>query len=300
MTNYDTRLNHFQTKVRKAKDGIAPTSSDKTVEQSWWSVKFLEAMDYFESDSRITQGKNYAKKGQVYDLQVCKGIITAKVQCTKAKPFSVKIEFRTFTNEEWFQLFSEMVAKASFAAELLLGKIPLDIQRISTKLNLSFFPKIKDDIKAACNCPDWANPCKHIAAVYYIFADIINNEPALLFKIRGKAINEITEILNEMRISQGFSNNLLFYDKPIIMNKTEARLRPSKQFSNNDLSSFFKIKPSNNVDIRNLKTKQKESNLFAKNKLSNFDMNGLDLSNLLLNSYETASKIIKDNYEKNE
>jgi len=298
MTNYDTRLNHFQTKVRKAKDGITPTSSDKTVEQTWWSVKFLEAMDYFEADSRITQGKNYAKKGQVLNLQVNRGIITAKVQCTKAKPFSVKIEFRTFTNKEWFQLFSEMVAKASFAAELLLGKIPQDIQRISTKLNLSFFPKIKDDIKAACNCPDWANPCKHIAAVYYIFADIINNEPALLFKIRGKAINEITEILNEMRISKGFSNNLLFYDKPIITNKTEAQLHPSKQFSINDLSSFFKIKPSNYVDIRNPKTKQKARNLLVTNKLSDFDMNGLDLSNLLLNSYETASNIVKDNYEK--
>jgi len=295
LTNYDTRLNHFQTKIRKTKDGITPTSSDGTIEQSWWSENFLEAMDYFESDSRITQGKNYAKKGQVLDLQVDTGIITAKVQCTKARPFSVKIEFKMFSNEEWFQILKAMVEKASFAAELSLERIPRDIQKIFAKLHMSFFPKVKDDIKAACNCPDWANPCKHIAAVYFIFADILNTEPTLLFKIRGKSIVEITEILNEMRISQGFSNSLLFYDKPIMKENSESPLRPKSQLSNFDLTSFFKIKPSSFVDIRTTNTKN-ERNILTKNKFSDLDMNGLNLSDLMFNSYETVSKIVKENY----
>jgi len=297
MTNSNTRLNHFQTKVRKAKDGITPTSSSSSFEQSWWSAKFLEVMDYFESDSRITNGKNYAKKGQVHDLQVSTGVIIAKVQCTKARPFSVKIEFKTFSNEEWYHLLYAMVGKASFAAGLILGKIPQEIQKIFTKLNLSFFPKLKDDIKAACNCPDWANPCKHIAAVYFIFADMLNSDPSLLFKIRGKTIDEITEILNEMRISRGFSNNLLFYDKPLLKEKVEAPIKPANKLENFDLDSFFKIKPSSFIDIREMNTKQKENRTLAKNKLSNLDMNGLNLSDLLLKSYETTSRIVKEKYE---
>ncbi|MHA1365719.1 MAG: SWIM zinc finger family protein, partial [Candidatus Heimdallarchaeota archaeon] len=292
------RLNHFQTKIRKAKDGITPSSD--TSEQSWWSEKFIEAMDYFESDSRITQGKTYAKKGQVHDLQVGTGVINAKVQCTKARPFSVKIEFNTFSNEEWFLILNEMVGKASFAAGLSLGKIPRDIQKIFRKLNLSFFPKIKGDIKAACNCPDWANPCKHVAAVYFIFADMLNSNPALLFMIRGKTIDEITEILNEMRISRGFSNNLLFYDKPLQKEKIELSIRQNKQLAHDDLNSFFRIKPSSFVDVRAPKTESKENNILAKNKLSDLDMSGLNLSDLLLNSYETASKIVKEKYNKND
>lgn len=295
MTNYNTRLNHFQTKIRKVKDGITPTNSDSSFVQSWWSEKFLEAMDYFESDSRITQGKNYAKKGQVHSLQVGSGIITAKVQCTKAKPFSVKIEFKTFSNEEWFLILNAMIGRASFAAEFSLGKIPQDIQKIFSKLNLSLFPKLKDDIKAACNCPDWANPCKHVAAVYFIFADILNSEPTLLFKIRGKTIAEITEIMNEMRISRGFSNNLLFYDKPLTK-ESDNILRSNKQLTPTELNSYFKIKPTSFIDIRTENTKQNENNPLTKNKLSSLDLNGLNLSDLLLYSYEKASKIVQDNY----
>jgi len=296
MTNYNTRLNHFQTKIRKAKDGITPTNSDSSFEQSWWSEKFLEAMDYFESDSRITYGKNYAKKGQVFDLQVGTGIITAKVQCTKARPFSVKIEFKTFSNEEWFHILNAMIGKANFAAEFSLGRIPRNIEKIFAKLHMSFFPKVKDDIKAACNCPDWANPCKHVAAVYFIFADMLNNDPTLLFKIRGKTIAEITEIMNEMRISRGFSNNMLFYDKPVLKENTETIVRPSNKLTSIDPNSFFKIKPTSFVDIQTTNTKQKESSILARNKLSNLDMNGLNLSELLLYSYETASKLVKENY----
>ncbi|MHA1186194.1 MAG: SWIM zinc finger family protein, partial [Candidatus Heimdallarchaeota archaeon] len=213
---------------------------------------------------------------------------------------SVKIEFKTFSNEEWYHLLNAMVGKASFAAGLILGKIPREVQKIFTKLNLSFFPKLKDDIKAACNCPDWANPCKHVAAVYFIFADMLNSDPSLLFKIRGKTIDEITGILNEMRISRGFSNNLLFYDKPVVKKKAEISNRPTNQLTNIDLNSFFKIKSSSFVDIRNPNTKQNDSTILAKNKLSDLDMNGLNLSDLLLNSYETASKIVKEHYNKDD
>jgi len=76
--------------------------------------------------------------------------------------------------------------------------------------------------------------------------------------------------------------------------------RLANQLTPIDLNSFFKIKPTNFIDNRTANTTSKENSVLAKNKLSDLDMSGLNLSDLLLNSYETASKIVKDNYDQND
>ena len=50
-----------------------------------------------------------------------------------------------------------------------------------------------------CSCPDWSNPCKHIAAVYYLLAEQFDCDPFLIFKLRGRTKEQIIEALRNMR-----------------------------------------------------------------------------------------------------
>ena len=76
-------------------------------------------------------------------------------------------------------------------SELLNGNVPLDLEDLLEEKNISLFVKIPDDIKMSCTCPDYATPCKHIAAVFYIFAENFDTGPFLLLLLRGKNRQEI-------------------------------------------------------------------------------------------------------------
>ncbi len=90
------------------------------------------------------------------------------------------------------------VLRAVFAAKLLSGEMPQDIESAFTDAEVSLFPD-EEDLKTECTCPDWSNPCKHIAAVYYLLAEQFDADPFLIFKLRGRTKEEIIEALREMR-----------------------------------------------------------------------------------------------------
>lgn len=61
--------------------------------------------------------------------------------------------------------------------------------------NTHFLPKTYQDIKAHCDCPDDATPCKHIAGVYFRTANILDSNPMLLFQFRGLTPTELHDRL---------------------------------------------------------------------------------------------------------
>src|SRR3972149_6685430 len=93
----------------------------------------------------------------------------------------------------------EMSRKAIFAAKLLAGEMPQNIEEAFDAASISLFPESSKDIKTDCTCPDSANPCKHIAAVYYILAEEVDRDPFMLFKLRGRIKDDITASLRKMR-----------------------------------------------------------------------------------------------------
>ncbi len=106
-----------------------------------------------------------------------------------------------------------MASKAVFAAKLLSGEMPKDIEEAFVDAGCSLFPG-KKDIKTNCSCPDWADPCKHLAAVYYIMAEKFDEDPFLLFKLRGRTKDEIIEALRESRASTMRDEAKAPYDEP--------------------------------------------------------------------------------------
>jgi uncharacterized Zn finger protein len=96
-----------------------------------------------------------------------------------------------------------MASKAVFAARLLGGEMPQNIEEAFSESGLSLFPSKGKDLKTDCSCPDWSNPCKHIAAVYYLLAEQFDCDPFLIFKLRGRSKEQIMEAMREMRSAEG-------------------------------------------------------------------------------------------------
>ena len=214
MQNDDnTRVQGFLTKTRRTKGMTLDISDDK---RNWWTNKWIDLVEKLESGNRLTQGKNVAKKGQVIYIKIQKGLIFAKVQGERLKPYQIRIEVNSISEEIWGELLAEITTNAYFVAKLYTGKIPEAIDELFTNRGVSLIPQMEQDLRAGCTCPDWANPCKHSAAVFFILADMINVDPFILFKLRGKTKEEIFEIFRVKR-----SN--LINDKSII-SKTGVRI----------------------------------------------------------------------------
>ena len=167
------------TKPIEVKGGIKTKSKRGSFVQNWWAERWIKTLESFDMGARLSRGKSYARKGQVTAIKIEAGIVRAKVQGSSPKPYSVTIKVRTLTGSEWELLAEKLALKPIFAAKLLAGEMPEDIDSAFKEIGLSLFPEKLDDLETDCSCPDWSNPCKHIAAVYYLLGKNLTGTPSL-------------------------------------------------------------------------------------------------------------------------
>jgi uncharacterized Zn finger protein len=149
--------------------------------------------------ARLIRGRVYARRGQVVSIDVQKGTVLAQVQGSRPKPYTIKIGLKPLSEKDWDKVTDAMASQALFAARLLSGEMPQNIEEAFSEAKVSLFPTSPKDLMTDCSCPDWANPCKHIAAVYYLLAERFDEDPFLIFKLRGRTKEEIITILREKR-----------------------------------------------------------------------------------------------------
>src|SRR5207237_1514017 len=130
--------------------------------------------------------------------------VKAKVQGSQRQPYKVEIRLKSLSDQDWDKVTAAMASQAIFAAKLLAGEMPQNIEEAFGAVHLSLFPTALKELETNCSCPDWANPCKHIAAVYYLLAERFDEDPFLIFKLRGRTKEQIIEILREKR-AEAFS-----------------------------------------------------------------------------------------------
>jgi uncharacterized Zn finger protein len=180
-----------------AKGGIKAQSKQGSFAKNWWASRWLAVLEGFHLGARLTRGRSYARRGQVLEIQVEKGAIKAKVQGSRPRPYSVHIQVKTLSTADQGKLGKALAQQALFAAKLLAGEMPQDIEQAFANVGLSLFPERFDDLKTECSCPDWSNPCKHIAAVYYLMGEEFDRDPFLIFKLRGVDRDRLSAHLGE-------------------------------------------------------------------------------------------------------
>lgn len=110
----------------------------------------------------------------------------------------MKIEVDTLTGKQWDKVVEALSGQALFTAKLLAGEMPTDIEEMFAKTKVSLFPQHQEDLMTDCSCPDWSNPCKHVAAVYYLLGEEFDRDPFLLFRLRGLGRDELLQRLSRL------------------------------------------------------------------------------------------------------
>ncbi len=182
-----------------AQGGIAARSRDGAIGESWWSERFIELLESFGLGSRLERGRAYARAGQVTELDVEPGIVLAKVQGSRYTPYRVRIRAKVFSEYQWRRAEKAIAARALTLAKLLAGEMPHEIEEVLAACKLTLLPGSYDELRATCTCPDVANPCKHLAAVYYILAERFDEDPFALFTWRGMTREDLLEQLRSRR-----------------------------------------------------------------------------------------------------
>ncbi len=179
--------------------GLQARSQRGRIGDTWWSQRFITVLEMAGIGGRLQRGKSYARTGQVISMEIAPGEVTATVQGSRAKPYKVSIETKVLTRRGWDAAESVMESSAVFLAKLLAGDMPEDIEDAFVASSGSLFPTSVRDFDSECSCPDWENPCKHIAAVYFLLAEAFDGDPFLIFAWRGRSKAELLANLRERR-----------------------------------------------------------------------------------------------------
>jgi len=161
--------------------------------RTWWGQRFIQALEQITDPGRLSRGRSYANGQKVIHFEINGSSITAVVRGSVNPYFGVyteplyttEIEMQPLSKDKWSAAIVYIASKASFVSKLLMNEMPDNIEAAFSQLNLHLLPRSRSDFKTACSCPDWGNPCKHIAGVYYLVAAELDRDPFLLFELRG-------------------------------------------------------------------------------------------------------------------
>jgi uncharacterized Zn finger protein len=177
------------------------TNYDIQSNREWWAQRWVDVLESFGWRRRLERARNYARQGNVLQIEFKGSKVSALVQGTAPEPYKVSLSLDPFDDEQWQYVVESMSQRAIFSAKLLAGEMPQNIEEVFTANGLSLFPYTKFDIHSKCSCPDPANPCKHIGAVYYLLGDRFSEDPFVLFQLRGRTKEQIITALRQTRSS---------------------------------------------------------------------------------------------------
>lgn len=187
------------TKAIQTKDGIKAQSKRGAFAKNWWAQRWIAALEQLVDSGRLSRGRSYARKGQVLSIDETKDGIAARVQGSMRTPYKISIKINHLTDAEWDKVIDALAEQAIFSAQLLAGEMPQDIEQAFEKAKVSLFPAARRDLETECSCPDYSNPCKHIAATHYILGERFDEDPFLIFRLRGRTQEQVMQELRKRR-----------------------------------------------------------------------------------------------------
>ncbi len=167
---------------------------------TWWGAAWVDALEHRASldPNRLPRGRTYARSQAVSDVEVRAGEVIASVLGRRATPYRVRVRVRPFEPKEWDRVLDALSSEIGHAAALLDGEIPPEVAEDARRAGLDLLPGA-GELQPRCSCPDWADPCKHSAAVCYLVADELDADPFAVFLLRGRTREEILSALRSRR-----------------------------------------------------------------------------------------------------
>jgi uncharacterized Zn finger protein len=178
-------------------DGLRARSVRGSIGTQWWSRRFVDILEGVCDPGRLSRGRSYARKGQVLDLSVVPGLMTARVQGSRPAPYRVTVRIESYDAAAWARVEHDLAGRAVYRARLLAGEMPPEIEAVLAALGLPLFPSALD---MQCSCPDWGVPCKHLSAALYLLAEAFDDDPFLVLAWRGREREALLEGLRRAAV----------------------------------------------------------------------------------------------------
>ena len=171
--------------------------------KTWWGQRFIEALEDFTDTGRLQRGRSYASDNRIKQWLLKEGKVEAKLRGNinpyygvyKEPTYKVSVQMTPLAEAQWQKIIQKLTQRASFIARLLLNEIPENIETVFAEAGVHLLPTNYKDFKVSCDCPDYAVPCKHIAGVCYRLAGQLDQDPFLLFEMRGLAPEKLLQEL---------------------------------------------------------------------------------------------------------
>lgn len=180
------RANAVKHAQKLAKQGqmLSPVKIEgRTIARTFWGKAWCEHLEsYSDYANRLPRGRTYVRNGSIIDLQIAPGKITAIVMGSEIYRGTITIS--PLKSNRWETIKTECAGKIDSLVGLLQGRLSDAVMQVITNRERGLFPS-PSEIKLKCNCPDWADLCKHHAAVLYGVGARLDAQPELLFVLRG-------------------------------------------------------------------------------------------------------------------
>ncbi len=204
---------------------------------TWWGEQWLNSLSNIDFSNRLPRGKSYANKGLVRSTEFSGNSILAKVQGSAPRPYKVEITVPRFAEGDKKSLVDRVAENPALVAKLLNRELPPDLLHFAENQGIKVFPKTWRDFGMSCSCPDYAVPCKHLAAVVYTVAEEIDRNPFLVFELHGLDLVKELEGRN-IRIADKREERILGVEKLIEIKKLEIGKLTTPPISNFPISNF--------------------------------------------------------------
>lgn len=193
-------MNHADEHARGNGNGGAPQGvGSGTHAESWWGSRWVRALAQLLNPRLLARGRTYAGTGRLLDLDIGIGVVLAQAQADDGTVCQLRVELQTFDDDTWERVTATMAGQAIYAAQLLNGEMPMDIEAVFNAEGGSLFPASRREFHAQCSCPDYARPCQHVAAVLWVIGEQLDDDPFLLFALRGRTKEQFLAALRERR-----------------------------------------------------------------------------------------------------
>jgi len=215
---------------RRVRGGVRLTGGLVEGPTLWAAQRWTRVLEAAAPGANLTEGMEYAKLGQTKRISVGSGKVEAAIQGRADRPYTTTISIRSFNEAEWARALAAMAEGAVYAAKLLAGELPTNIEDAFGPQGLRLFPAEPSEVTVSCNCaaaramsgvvepqppahvvaaatapgdPAW---CKHVCCLGHLLASKFANEPFLIFTLRGVEGSEMIERLRDHRASASVSS----------------------------------------------------------------------------------------------
>ena len=201
--------------------------------KTWWGREWLRSLSHIDYENRLPRGAVYARKGNVEEINLKERVITAKVSGSRPVPYKVKIAIPSFLPDQVNRFVDELVKCPGIISRLLNRELAPEIISVARMSGLKIFPERWSDLQMHCNCPDWAVPCKHLAAVVYMFSREIDNNPFIVFQMHG------IDLLEELK-KRGIFLEEKLHEGTVSLIQDVVRYKSNKEICY-DVPEFYRI-----------------------------------------------------------